>query len=250
MTLDDIVKKILPQFDRRNKSYFEELLNGNLPDENKIHLIIDDNDFIGYYFDKKHPKKEYKDKPILLIPSIEPFNPGSVNPYQTYIIYNGNYIHIGVNIYRIKGDKYTLLYPGKTYSENFYNYLKNLLKSKETRPNEPGNTNKNKYQQPQKSKTPPRQDSPRPPLDEINKAIDTMNKYIRIMNEDIDEVSKKTKLIDQDKLNCTQLKKLYKWLSLKFHPDKHPNSPNEYKSKFQEIGNAYTTLLKIVPKTT
>jgi len=72
------------------------------------------------------------------------------------------------------------------------------------------------------------------------------------MNEDIDEVSKKTKLIDQDKLNCTQLKKLYKWLSLKFHPDKHRNSPkpDEYISKFQEIGNAYTILLKIAPKTT
>jgi DnaJ-class molecular chaperone len=74
------------------------------------------------------------------------------------------------------------------------------------------------------------------------------------MNEYIKEGSNKIILDDQGRLNYNkkQLRKLYLLLSAQFHPDKHPNSPepDEYKSKFQEIGNAYTTLIKIAPKTT
>jgi len=76
------------------------------------------------------------------------------------------------------------------------------------------------------------------------------------MNEYRREGSNKIILDDQGRLNYnkSQLRQLYFKLSLKFHPDKHPHSPkpkrDEYKSKFQKIGNAYTILLKIVPKTT
>ena len=65
-----------------------------------------------------------------------------------------------------------------------------------------------------------------------NKEIQNINELYNLLDLDLNEIPKKT-----------DLKKAYLKKSSEVHPDKHPNEIDKYSKIFQEVNNAYKSLL-------